>query len=177
MLEKELAQAALMAEKANAKVEQLRKKLLADSEKTHARLKRELGAARKRHKTATARMKSAKTAVRKKLTPDNQQKLDTLMKQAQEFAESLPKIAKAAYEAAERLVSVKTHVVMEDRKAKAANQAASLVAKAAAKPKKKPAAKKKSVVKKAKAAPSRKPAAKKKAAAVRKAPAKRKSAR
>jgi colicin import membrane protein len=164
MLEKELAQATKMAEQASAKVEKLRKQLLAESEKTHARVKRELLAARKRHKTANARLKSAKNALRRKATPDNHKKVEALMKQAQEFAESLPKIAKAAYEAAEKYVSVKTDAVMEDRKAKAANQAASMVEKAAAKPKKKPAAKKK--------APARK-----KAAPTKKAPAKRKATR
>jgi colicin import membrane protein len=164
MLEKELAQATKMAEQASAKVEKLRKQLLAESEKTHARIKRELLAARKRHKTANARLKSAKNALRKKATPDNHKKVEALMKQAQEFAESLPKIAKAAYEAAEKYVSVKTDAVIEDRKAKAANQAASMVEKAAAKSKKKPAASKK--------APARK-----KAAPVKKAPAKRKATR
>ncbi len=123
----------------------LRKQLLAESEKSNARIKRELSMARKRHKTANARLKSAKNALRKKATPDNHKKVEALMKQAQEFAESLPKIAKAAYEAAEKYVSVKTDAVLEDRKAKAANQAASMVERAAAKPaKKKPAAKKES---------------------------------
>ena len=50
MLEKELAQATKMAESAHKKVEQLRKKLVADSEKAHVRVKRELAASRKRHK-------------------------------------------------------------------------------------------------------------------------------
>lgn len=174
MLEKELAQATKMAEQAKSKVDKLRRKLLADSEKSHARIKRELAAARSRHKTANARLKSAKNALRRKATPDNHKKVESLMKQAQEFAESLPKLAKAAYEAAEKYMSVKTDAVMEDRKAKAANQAASLVEKAAAKPKKKPAAKKKSVVKK-KAAPKKKAALKKKAAPKKKAAAKRKT--
>jgi colicin import membrane protein len=170
MLERELAEATKIAKQANDKVEKLRKQLLTDSEKTHVRIKRELVAARKRHKAANARLKSAKNALRKKATPDNHKKVEALMKQAQEFAESLPKIAKAAYEAAERYLSVKTDVVMEDRKAKAANQAASLVEKAAAKPRKKPAAKKKAVARK-KAAP------KKQATARKKAPAKRKATR
>jgi colicin import membrane protein len=164
MLEKELAQATKIAAQASAKVEKLRKQLLADSEKSHVRIKRELAAARKRHRTANARLKSAKNALRRKATPDNHKKVEALMKQAQEFAESLPKIAKAAYEAAEKYVSVKTDALMEDRKAKAANQAASMVERAAAKPKKKPAVKKK--------AP-----AKKKAPTKKKAPAKRKATR
>jgi colicin import membrane protein len=165
MLEKELAKATKIAEQANSKVNKLRKQLLSESEKSNARIKRELSMARKRHQTANARLKSAKNALRKKATPDNHQKVEALMKQAQEFAESLPKIAKAAYEAAERYLSVKTDAVLEDRKATAANQAASLVEKAASKPaKKKPAAKKKV-------------AAKKKAAPKKKAPASRKAAR
>ena len=170
MLERELAEATKIAKQANDNVEKLRKQLLTDSEKTHVRIKRELVAARKRHKAANARLKSAKNALRKKATPDNHKKVEALMKQAQEFAESLPKIAKAAYAAAERYLSVKTDVVMEDRKAKAANQAASLVEKAAAKSRKKPAAKKKAVARK-KAAP------KKQATARKKAPAKRKATR
>jgi colicin import membrane protein len=161
MLEKELAKATKMAEQASNKVNKLRKQLLAESEKSNARVKRELGMARNRHKAANARLKSAKNALRKKATPDNHKKVEALMKQAQEFAESLPRIAKAAYEAAEKYVSVKTDAVLEDRKAKAANQAASMVERAAAKPKRKPAAKKK-------AAPRKKAAPKKKAQAKRK---------
>jgi colicin import membrane protein len=180
MLEKELAKATKMAEQARDRIEKLRKKLVADSEKTQARLKRELGAARKRHKTASTRLKSAKANLRKRATPDNQAKVDALMKQAQEFAESLPHLAKAAYEAAEKFLSVKTDAVLEERKAQAANQAAAMVEKAAAKPKKRPAKKKaaagKAAVAKTKI-PKRKAAAKKKPAARRAAPAKRKASR
>ena len=165
MLEKELAKATKMAEQASGKVNKLRRKLLSDSEKSHARIKRELAAARSRHRAANARLKSAKNALRRKATPDNHKKVEELMKQAQEFAESLPKIARAAYEAAEKYMSVKTDAIMEDRKAKAANQAASMVERAAAKPKRKPAAKKKVAAKK-KAAPRKK-----------KVPAKRKATR
>ena len=125
MLEKELAQATKMAESAHKKVDQLRKKLVSDSEKAHVRIKRELAASRKRHKTAKARLKSAKVALRKKVTPENKKKVDALVKQAQGFAESLPKVAEAAYDAAEKFVTVKTEAVLADRKAKAANQAAS----------------------------------------------------
>jgi colicin import membrane protein len=164
MLEKELAKATKIAEQASSKVNKLRKQLLAESEKSNARIKRELSMARKRHKTANARLKSAQNALRKKATPDNHKKVEALMKQAQEFAESLPKIAKAAYEAAEKYVSVKTDAILEDRKAKAANQAASMVERAAAKPAKKPAVKKKVAAKK-KAAPRKKAPAKRKAAA------------
>ena len=57
MLEKELAQATKMAESAHKKVDQLRKKLVSDSEKAHVRIKRELAASRKRHKTAKSEIK------------------------------------------------------------------------------------------------------------------------
>ena len=46
MLEKELAQATRMAEEANKRVEKLRARLLAETEKAHARVKRDLDAAR-----------------------------------------------------------------------------------------------------------------------------------
>ena len=65
MLEKELAQATKLAEQANKKVEQLRKRLVSESEKAHARAKRELTAARKRHTTANARLKKARDAFEK----------------------------------------------------------------------------------------------------------------
>ena len=175
MLEKELAQATRLAKQANSKVEQLRKKLVSESHKTHARVQRDLSTARKKHKTANARLKGAKAALRKKATPDNQQKVEALMKQAQDFAESIPKFARAAFEAAEKLLAVKAEAILEDRKAKAANQAASVVERAAAKPKRKPAKKKKAAS--AKAVTRKKPASKRKAAAAKKAPAKRKSAR
>ena len=45
MLEKELAQATKMAEQASKRVEQLRQRLLKETEKTHDRVKRELAAA------------------------------------------------------------------------------------------------------------------------------------
>ena len=76
MLEKELARATKMAEKANRQVDQLRKRLLAESEKTHASLKRELGAARKNYTAASARLKKARTKLRKRATPENQKKVD-----------------------------------------------------------------------------------------------------
>ena len=46
MLEKELAQATKLAERANREVEKLRKRLLAETEKAHSRAKRDLAAAR-----------------------------------------------------------------------------------------------------------------------------------
>ena len=137
MLEKELAQATKMAEKANNKVEQLRKKLVAESEKANVKLKRELGAARKKHNAANARLKKARASLRKKATPDNQKKVDALLQQVQDLADAVAKITRAAYDAAERYMTVKTDAIMEERKARAANQAASLVEKAASKPKRK----------------------------------------
>ena len=146
MLDKELAQATKMAEKANQKVEQLRKKLVSESEKASARAKRELSAARKKHGTASSRLKRAKAALRKQATPDNQKKVDALVKQVQDLGEAVAKIAKAAYEAAEKYMSVKTDAMLESRKAQAANRAASMVERATSK--KKAAPKKKAAVKK-----------------------------
>ena len=133
MLEKELAQATSMAHKANKKVEQLRKKLLAESEKSHAKAKRELGAARKKHGTANTRLKKARAALRAKTTPANQQKVDALKKEAQELGSAIAEISKAAYEAADRYVTVKADAILEARKATAADRAAKLVESAAAK--------------------------------------------
>jgi colicin import membrane protein len=186
MLEKELAKATKMAEAATKKVEQLRKKLLSESEKTQARITRELKAARKRRATTHKKLNSAKAALRKKATPDNHKKVETLMQQAQEFAESLPGMAKAAFEAAEKYVAVKTDAVLADRKSKAVNQAVSKVERAAAKPKRKSVKKKAAATKRAapkkkaaarkKTAPRKKTAAKRKAAPGRKAPARRRAA-
>ena len=86
MLEKELDQATRMAEKANKKVEQLRKKLVSESEKASARAKRELASARKKHSAASTRLKKAKAAARKKATPDNQKNVDALLDQVHERA-------------------------------------------------------------------------------------------
>lgn len=190
MLEKELAQATKMAEQARGRIEKLRKKLLVESHKTQARLKRELGAARKRSRLAGKKLKSARATLRKQATADNQAKVDALVKQAQEFAESLPQMAKAAYEAAEKYVTVKASALLEDRKAQAATQAIAKVEKIAARPKKKrrvkrkaaaggaakpaAAAKKKATPRK-KAAPRTKASAGKKVAARKKAPVKSKA--
>ena len=140
MLEKELAQATAMAEKANKKVEQLRKKLVAESEKSHARVKRELSAARKKHSVANDRLKKARGTLRQKASPGNQQKVESLKAQVQELGEALAKISKAAYEAADRYLSVKTDALLEARKASAADKAAKLVEQAAARADKKKAA-------------------------------------
>ena len=179
MLERELAQAARMASKANQKVEQLRKRLLAESEKSHSQLKRELNAARKRYSTANSRLKKARGVLRRNATPANQKKVNELMRQVQSLADSVGKITKAAYEAAELLVTVKADAVLEARKAKAADRAAAMVERAASRTRKKPAKKKAAAKKKSsskkKTAPKRKAAAKRKAAPKKKAGAKRKS--
>ncbi|MCB1842383.1 MAG: hypothetical protein KDI09_05420, partial [Halioglobus sp.] len=127
MLEKELAQATRMAEQANKNVEKLRQRLVAESEKSHVKLKRELSAARKKHSAATTRLKKARSTLRQKASPDNQKKVDALLAQVQELAESVARMTKAAYEAAEKLVTIKTDAILEDRKARAANQAATVV--------------------------------------------------
>ena len=168
MLEKELAQATKLAEQANKKVEQLRKKLVAESEKSHAKAKRELGAWRKKHKVSNTRLKKARGALRAKATPDNHKKVEALRDEVKELGEAISSISKAAYEAAERYLSVKTDAVMESRKAAAAARAAELVEKAAAKkkPAKKKVAAKKKVTKKkvAKKKVAKKKVAKKKVA-------------
>lgn len=169
MLEKELAQATEMAHKANQKVEQLRKKLVAESEKSHARIKRELGAARKKHSSANSRLKKAKATLRTSATPANQEKVDKLLKQVQELGDSIASISKAAYEAAEKYVTVKTDAIMEARKAAAAERAAKAVEMAAVRASRKAAVKKKAAAKK-------KTAAKKKAVAKKKAATKKKTA-
>jgi len=185
MLEKELAQATKLAEQANKKVEQLRKKLVAESEKSHAKAKRELGAWRKKHKVSNTRLKKARGALRAKATPDNHKKVEALRDEVKELGEAISSISKAAYEAAERYLSVKTDAVMESRKAAAAARAAELVEKAAAKkkPAKKKVAAKKKVTKKkvAKKKVAKKKVAKKKVAkkkvAKKKAAPKKKAAR
>jgi len=113
-----------MAEKANREVEKLRKRLLAESEKSHAKMKKELGAARKKYAAADSRLKKARGALRKRATVSNQKKVDALLKQGQELADAVGDIAKAAYEAAEKMVTVKTDAVLADRRAAAANQTA-----------------------------------------------------
>lgn len=174
MLEKELAHATAMAEKANKKVEQLRKKLVAESEKSHARVKRELSAARKKHSVANDRLKKARGTLRQKASPGNLQKVESLKAQVQELGEALAKISKAAYEAADRYLSVKTDALLEARKASAADKAAKLVEQAAARADKKKAARKKAASRK-KAPAKKKAAASKKAPVKKKAPAKKKA--
>jgi len=126
MLEKELAQATKLASQANKKVEQLRKKLVSESEKANARAKRELQSARKKHSTASTRLKKARAAAKKKATPDNQKKVDALMKQVQDLGDTVAGIAKVAYEAAQKYTVVKADAIVEDRKAKAADRAAAM---------------------------------------------------
>ena len=125
MLERELAQATKIAAEANKKVEQLRRRLVSESEKASARAKRELVSARRQRTAANTRLKKARTNLRKKATPDNQQKVDALLKQVQELADAVTKITVTAYEAAEKLVAVKADAILAERKAKAADRAAS----------------------------------------------------
>ena len=156
MLEKELANASKMAEQANAKVLQLKKKLLSETEKAHAKAKRELTATRKKHSTVNARLKKAKSALRGKKNPANQDKVESLMSQLEHLGESLAAISKAAYESAEKLLPLKADLVLEERMTKAAEKAAAAVEKAA---RKKSAEKAKARAKKAKAAAKKRRAA------------------
>jgi len=175
MLEKEIAQATRMAAEANRKVEQLRKKLVAESEQASSKAKRELEAARKRHRAASDRLKKARATLKAKATPNNQKKVDALVSQVQDLAESVAGIAVAAYEAAQKYTAVRTDLMLIQRKAQAADQAASLVEKAFASSKAKKAPASKKAPAKKKAAVKKQAVAKKKPAA-KKAPAKKKPA-
>ena len=176
MLDKELAQATRMAEQAHKKVEQLRKRIVAESEKTQTRLKRELNSARKQHTAASARLKRAQTSLRKQATPANRKKVDQLVAQVQDLADSIVAITRAAYESAEQLVVAKADALVVERRARAASQAATVMerALAGARTSAKKTAKKKTVTKK-KASAKKKTATKKKASAKKKAPAKKKA--
>ncbi|MCB1707538.1 MAG: hypothetical protein KDI10_02230, partial [Halioglobus sp.] len=146
MLEKELAQAIKIAQKAHNRVEQLRKKLVAESEKLHARAKRELSVARKKRSITNARLAKARAALKARTTPDNQQKVEVLKKQAQELTQAIAEFSKAAYEAAEKYVTVKGDTTMAATKKKAAPKKKAVAKKAPAK--KKAVAKKKAPAKK-----------------------------
>ncbi|QIB65421.1 hypothetical protein [Kineobactrum salinum] len=183
MLEKELAQALKMAEQANRKVEQLQKKLLSETEKAYARVTTDLAEARKKHSSANARLKKARGALQGKPGTANQKRVEGLVGQVQELAESVGKIARAAYTSAERLVPIQADLALESRRAQAADRAASVVEKAAArrqqvqgKAGRKTAAKKKSAAGSRKAAAPRKKAVTGKAATAKKAAPKKKAA-
>src|SRR6056297_2268827 len=103
MLEKEMAQASKLAQQANKRVEKLRAQLLAETEKAHAGLKRDLTAARKKHSAASTRLNQARSAMRSKSTSVNQRRVDDLLKQVQELTDSMGSMARAAYDYAERL--------------------------------------------------------------------------
>ena len=145
MLEKELAEAVKLAERANKEVEKMRVKLLKEAEKTVAQGKRELSSARKKQSAANNRLKKARASFRVRPTTDNRKKVDQLVKQAKQMAETTAAIARLVSDAIERYVPIKTDAMVEARKAQAANRAAAMVEKAAAqanrKKKKKPAAK------------------------------------
>jgi hypothetical protein len=190
MLEKELAQATRMAEDANKRVEKLRERLLAETEKAHNKVKRDLEAARKKHKAATERLEKARAQLRSNSTSANQKRVDALLKQVGELTDTIASMARAAYEYAEKLVPIRADLVLEARKAQAAERAAEMVEKAAARQarsgsgkkapaKKKAAAKKSSAAGKkspAKKSPGRKKAAAKKTTAKKKTAARKKSA-
>lgn len=145
MLEKELAQATKMAEDANRRVEKLRARLLAETEKAHTRVKRDLEAARKKHAAASERLTKARGALRSNATSANQKRVDELVKQVQDLSETIAGIARAAYEYAEKLVPIRADLVLEARKADAAERAAEMVERAAkARSSRKPAAKRQS---------------------------------
>lgn len=120
MLEKELAQATRMAEEANKRVEKLRARLLAETEKAHAKVKRDLDAARKKHDQASARLNKARAALRSKATSANQKRVDELVRQVQDLTETIASMARAAYDYAEKLVPIRADLVLEARKAEAA---------------------------------------------------------
>ena len=199
MLEKELAQATKLAEQANKKVEQLRRRLVSESEREHARSKRALMVARKKYTAATARLDKARAAWRSKSSLANEKKVDELVTQVQDLSESVARISVSAYEAAEKLLIVKADAIIASRKARAADRTAFLVEKATptsgktATEKKSSAGKKmatgskavarkkrgpagKSVAAAQKGPSKKKPVARKKVAAKKKVPAKRKAA-
>jgi len=164
VLEKELAQAIKI-------VEQLRKRLAAESARIHARANRELSVARKKHSSANASLTRAIAALKAGTTSDNQQRVEVLKKQIQELTQAIAGFSKVACEAAEKYVTVKGDTTMVAKK-KAAPKKKAVAKKAPAKKKaaaKKAPAKKKTVAKK-------KAPAKKKAVAKKKAPAKKKAA-
>jgi colicin import membrane protein len=171
MLEKEVKQAAKIAEKANKQIEELRRKLDAESEKSCARAKRELTAARKSHTAANNRLKKARASLLKKASLDGpSEDVQLLLSQVQALAEAAAGVTKTAYDAAERYMSLKADILLEQRKAGAANRAAILVEKALQKIGKKPAGDEN------KAAPKKRAAAKKRSATSKRAPAKKKAA-
>ncbi len=172
MLEKELAQANKIAEQTCNKVERLRKRLVAETERLHARAKRELSVARKKHSSANASLNKAMAVLKAGTGSDKQQKVEVLKKQVQELTQAIAGFSKVAREAAENYVTVKGDTTMVAKK-KAAPKKKAVAKKAPAK--KKAVAKKKAPAKK-KAVAKKKAPAKKKAVAKKKAPAKKKAA-
>ena len=183
MLEKELADANRIAHKTHKKVESFRKTLVAESERLQARAKRELNVTRKKIGSANARLTKAGAALKAGTQSDNKQKVEVLKKQVQELTQAIADFSKAAFEAAEKYVTVKGDTTMVAKK-KAAPKKKAVAKKAPAKKKavakKKAPAKKKAVAKKKapakKKVAAKKAPAKKKAVAKKKAPAKKKAA-
>src|SRR6056297_2765857 len=173
MLDKELAQATKLAQQANKRVEKLRGRLLKETEKAHAGLKRDLTAARKKHSEATTRLNQARAAMRSKSSSVNQRRVDDLLKQVQELTDSMGSMARAAYDYAERLVPIRADLALETRKAQAAERAAEVVEKATKRQRSSTAASDTAAAKTRKKAPAKKTAAGKKAAVSKKAPVKK----
>ena len=151
VLEKELADANRIAHKTHKKVESFRKTLVAESERLQARAKRELNVTRKKIGSANARLTKAGAALKAGTQSDNKQKVEVLKKQVQELTQAIADFSKAAFEAAEKYVTVKGDTTMVAKK-KAAPKKKAVAKKAPAKKKavakKKAPAKKKAVAKK-----------------------------
>jgi hypothetical protein len=81
VLDKELAQLTEVARKAHNRVERLRKKLVAESERLRARAKRDMSVTRKTGSSATARLSRARVALKARALADGQQQVETVKKQ------------------------------------------------------------------------------------------------
>ena len=79
MLEKELAEAIKMAERANKEVEKMRNRLLAEAEKQVRQGKRELQSARKKQTMANKRLKKARESLKKRPSSENRKQVDQLV--------------------------------------------------------------------------------------------------
>jgi hypothetical protein len=127
-------------------------------------------AARKSHTAANRRLKKAREALVKKATLEGAGgDVQLLLTQVQELAEAAAGVTKTAYDTAERYMSLKADVLLEERKAGAANRAASLVEKALGKAGKKAPGSRKQASPKSKAVSKQKAPAGKRASARKKA--------
>ncbi|MFN2289498.1 MAG: hypothetical protein ABR578_14305, partial [Chromatocurvus sp.] len=175
MLEKEMAQATKLAQQANRRVEKLRARLLTETEKAQAGLKRELTTARKKHSAATTRLNQARSAMRSKSSTVNQRRVDDLLKEVQELTDSMGNMARAAYGYAEKLVPIRADLALETRRAQAAERAADVVEKASNRQRSSAAATGAAKAKTARKTPAKKTAVKKRAAAKKKPVAEKKA--